>query len=169
MSEYLQPFCSDISVEQKCEMFAIRNRMIQIDYNFPKNNIQTKCWCGTTENMLHIYKCELFCENIEKSSLPYNYIYDGNLKQQTEVYFGKYFFEVALVLRNSLLLSSLLLNSEAWVNLTDNDIRSLEQTDEILLSRILEADGNTSNAMKYLELGICPLRFEMKKRKVLFL
>ena len=71
-----------------------------------------------------------------------------------KVYSGKYFFEVALVLRNSLLLSSLLLNSEAWVNLTDNDIRSLEQTDDILLSRILEAGGNTSNAIKYLEIGI---------------
>ena len=86
-----------------------------------------------------------------------------------KVYFGKYYFEVALVLRSSLLLSSLLLNSEAWVNLSDNDIRGLEQTDEILLSRILETDANTSNAFKYLELGILPVRFEIMKRKILFL
>jgi hypothetical protein len=84
-------------------------------------------------------------------------------------YFGKYYFEVALVLRSSLLLSSLLLNSEAWVNLSDKDIRGLEQTDEILLSRILESDANTSNAFKYLELGILPVRFEIMKRKILFL
>ena len=49
------------------------------------------------------------------------------------VLFGKYFFEVAMVLRSNLLLSSLLLNSEAWVNLSDKDIRALERTDEILL------------------------------------
>ena len=85
------------------------------------------------------------------------------------VYFGKYYFEVALVLRSSLLVSSILLNSEAWVNLTDNDIRGLEQTDEILLSKITEAEANTSNAFKYLELGILPLRFEIMKRKVIFL
>ena len=36
--------------------------------------------------MLVWNKCGLFCENKEKSRLPYNYIYDGNLKQQTEVY-----------------------------------------------------------------------------------
>ena len=48
-------------------------------------------------------------------------------------YFGKYYFEVALVLRSSLLLSSILLNSEAWVNLTKTNIRSLEQIDEKLL------------------------------------
>jgi hypothetical protein len=62
------------------------------------------------------------------------------------VYFGKYYFEVAIVLRSSLLSSSLHLNSEAWVNLTDKDIRSLEQTDEILLSKITESEANTSNA-----------------------
>ena len=85
------------------------------------------------------------------------------------VYFGKHYFEVALVLRSSLLVSSILLNSEAWVNLTDQDIRGLEQTDTILLSKITEADANTSNAFKYLELEILPLRFEIMKRKVLFL
>ena len=84
-------------------------------------------------------------------------------------YFGRFYFEVALVLRESLFLSSLLLNSEAWVNLTDQDIRKLEQSDEILLSRILDCETNTSNTFKYLELGIYPLRYEIIKRKTLFL
>ena len=84
-------------------------------------------------------------------------------------YFGKYFFEVALVLRSSLLLSSILLNSEAWVNLTHTNIRSLEQIDEKLLSRILDSEANTSNAMKYIELGLYPIRFELMKREILFL
>ena len=48
-------------------------------------------------------------------------------------------------------------------------MRSLEQVDEILLSRILDCAGNTSNAMKYLELGIYPIRFEIYRRTVLFL
>ena len=85
------------------------------------------------------------------------------------VYFGKYHFEVALILRSSLLLSSTLLNSEAWVNLSNNNIRSLEQIDEELLSRILECEPNTSNTMKYLELGLYPIRFEIMKRNILFL
>ena len=85
------------------------------------------------------------------------------------MFFGKYYFEVALVLRSSLLLSSLLLNSEAWVNLSEKDIRGLEQTDEILLSRILDCDSNTSNVLKYLELGVYPVKFEIMKRKILFL
>lgn len=85
------------------------------------------------------------------------------------IFFGKYYFEVALILRSSLLLSSILLNSEAWVNLSEKDIKILEQTDEILLNKILECDSNTSNVFKYLELGIYPVRFEIMKRKIVFL
>ena len=74
-----------------------------------------------------------------------------------------------MVLRESLFLSSVLLNSEAWVNYTEKDVRILEQCDEILLSTILECDGKSSNAFKYLELGIIPIRFEIMKRKLMFL
>ena len=84
-------------------------------------------------------------------------------------FFGKYFFEVAMVLRESLFLSSLLLNSEAWVSYTEKDVRILEQCDEILLTRILDCDANTSNALKYLDLGILPVRFIIMKRKLAFL
>ena len=84
-------------------------------------------------------------------------------------FFGKYFFEVALVLRESLFLSSLLLNTEAWVNYTDKDVRILEQCDEILLTKIMDCGTNSSNAMKYLELGVVPVRFEIMKRKLGFL
>ena len=94
----------------------------------------------------------------------------NQIKQILEsTYFGKHYFEVALVLRSSLFISSLLLNSEAWTNLTDKDIRGLEQSDEILLSKILDSEANSSNTFKYLELGIAPLRFEIMKRKILFL
>ena len=84
-------------------------------------------------------------------------------------YFGKYTFEVAMVLRESLFLSSILLYSEAWVNYTDKDVRILEQCDEMLLNKILDCDSNSSNAMKYLDLGVVPIRFEIMKRKLGFL
>ena len=49
------------------------------------------------------------------------------------------------------------------------NIRNLEQIDEKLLSRILESEANTSNDMKYIELGVYPVRFELMKRKIVFL
>ena len=94
----------------------------------------------------------------------------NQIKQILEsTYFGKFYFEVAIVLRESLFLSSVLLNSEAWVNYSEKEIRILEQCDEMLLSNILECDGKTSNAFKYLELGVMPIRFEIMKRKIMFL
>ena len=97
----------------------------------------------------------------------------GILKQIMQIldstYFGKFYFEVAMILRDSLFISSILLNSEAWVNYKENDIRILEQCDELLLSRILDCDGKTSNTLKYLELGAIPIRFLIMKRKLLFL
>ena len=84
-------------------------------------------------------------------------------------YFGKYYFEVAMILRESLFLSSLLLNSEAWVNYSEKDIRILEQCDESLLTSILDCGGKSSNALKYLELGAIPIRYIIMKRKLLYL
>ena len=45
----------------------------------------------------------------------------------------------------------------------------MEQCDEILLSKILDCEANTSNAIKYLELGILPICYEVMKRKLSFL
>ena len=65
------------------------------------------------------------------------------------------YFGSCLVFWSSLLLSSILLNSEAWVNLAENNIKILEKIDENLSS-----EANTSNAINYLELGLYPIRFD---------
>ena len=59
MSEYLQPSNLALTIEQKREMFSIRNRMIDIPQNFPGKNMHNKCVCGETEEMIHIYNCEM--------------------------------------------------------------------------------------------------------------
>ena len=47
-----------------------------------------------------------------------------------DIWFGKYHYEVAILLRNSLLINSLLTNSEAWHNLTESDFRSLQKVED---------------------------------------
>ena len=86
-----------------------------------------------------------------------------------DVCFGKYYFKVAMVLRNSLLLSSLLTNGEAWYHLTDNDITQLERVDEDLLRRVLECPLSTPKEMLYLELGVTPIRNILRSRRLNFL
>ena len=83
--------------------------------------------------------------------------------------FGKYYFEVALILRNSLLVSSVLCNSEAWYNVTKAEMDFLETVDAMLLKKILNAPRSTPKEMLHLELGCTRFRDIMKQRRLSYL
>ena len=91
------------------------------------------------------------------------------LGKLSDICFGKHYFKVAIILRNSHLISSLLTNAEAWYNVTQSDIDLLESVDENLLRRILECPMSTPKEMLYLELGVIPIRYIMKMRRLNFL
>ena len=86
-----------------------------------------------------------------------------------DICFGNFYFEVAIILRNSLLISSLLTNAEAWYNLTHADIKELERVDEMLFRKILECPSSTPKEMLYLELGVLPIRYIIMMRRLNFL
>ena len=83
MAEYLLPCNAKQTIEQKCEMFAVKNSMINIPANF-SSKCEKKCECEQKEDMAHIYECELY--NMKKPEIPFGKIFDGNLKQQIAVY-----------------------------------------------------------------------------------
>ena len=83
--------------------------------------------------------------------------------------FGRLYYQVAVLLRNSLLVSSLLCNSEAWFGLTDKELNLLESVDIAFLRSILMAPKSTPKEMFYLELGILPLRELIRERRLNFL
>ena len=86
-----------------------------------------------------------------------------------EIYFGKYHFVVAKILRESLFINSILLNSDVWYNLTNTNIEDLEKLDNKLLRKILEVGQSVPTAFIHLELGTRPLRFIIKTRRIMFL
>ena len=67
-----------------------------------------------------------------------------------DIMHGKYHFEVVVMLRNALLVSSMLCNAEAWYNTTKADIEMLEEIDKQLLRNILKAHSKTPKEMLYL-------------------
>ena len=83
--------------------------------------------------------------------------------------FGKLYFQVEVLLRNSLLVSSLLCNSEAWFNLTNSELDLLETVELLLLRSILNAPQSTTKEMLFLELGVLPLRDINRQRRFNFL
>ena len=86
-----------------------------------------------------------------------------------DVYYGRYYFQVAKILRNALFLSSLLTNCEAWYNVSTVDRDLLEEADENLLRSILECPVTTPKEMLYLELNCLPIRYILMKRRLHFL
>ena len=82
--------------------------------------------------------------------------------------FGQFYFEVAVILRDSLLVSSMLSNSEAWYNVTNAELELLETVDVKFLRGIFKAPKATPKEMLYLESGCVKFRELIKKRKNFF-
>ena len=86
-----------------------------------------------------------------------------------ELNLGKFHFETGLILRESIFLSSMLVNSETWVNIKKEDIEVLESLDRILMRRLLETPTSTPKPSLYLELGCIPVGYIIKSRRLMFL
>ena len=86
-----------------------------------------------------------------------------------ETCFGPFYFECAVILRNSLLLSTMLTNSEAWYGLSKIEIETLEKIDLQLLRRIFEVPFSCPKEMLYLETGCLPISSLILIRRLLFL
>ena len=86
-----------------------------------------------------------------------------------EMCLGPWHFEAGNVLRGSLLLSTLLSNSEAWYNLTEKEIESLEKVDEAFLRKLFSSIVTTPREALYLESGNIPIRFVLMSRRLNFL
>ena len=83
--------------------------------------------------------------------------------------FGRQYFKVGIILRNCLLVSSVLFNSEAWYNVTNSELELLESIDLSFLRQLLKASKGTPKEMFYLELGILPFREIIRGRRLNFL
>ena len=84
MAEYLMPNFENLSIDDKRNIFKIRNRMLPIPANFPLGTEEKLCWCGEIENTKHIYVCRYWSKEIEKTS--FEMIYTDNVSQLKKVY-----------------------------------------------------------------------------------
>ena len=82
---------------------------------------------------------------------------------------GEYHFEISVILRNAMLISSILTNSKVWYGVTKSDIEQLEQIDEMWMRNLFECSQNVPKDLLYLELGLTPISYIIKGRKQMFL
>ena len=82
---------------------------------------------------------------------------------------GPHHFIIAILLRQALLVSVLLFNSETWLRLTNESMKKLESVDLMLLRKLLKTPISTPKVALYLETGCVPLRYILKGKRIMFL
>ena len=80
------PNDTGLSVEEKREMFSVKNGMTKIFGNFPRRGFNKLCkaGCEKEETIHHIYDCERLGNT--KNNPYYQEIYNGNLTQQVNIF-----------------------------------------------------------------------------------
>ena len=74
-----------------------------------------------------------------------------------DICLGEHYIEIALLLRESMFINSVLTNAEIWFFLKKEEIKQLEDLDKTLLKKILKVPFSTPGEAYFLELGILPL------------
>ena len=82
---------------------------------------------------------------------------------------GHYHFQTAVLLRQAMLISVMLLSSECWLRLSQKDIDTLEKVDLMYLRKVAEIGTKCPIPAIYLEYGCIPVRFLIKEKRILFL
>ena len=82
---------------------------------------------------------------------------------------GKYYFECALIFMNCMLRGSNLYASETYYNINENEMRQIERIEEDFLRQLFKTTKGCPLSQLYLESGQIPARFEVKKKRLLFL
>ena len=85
------------------------------------------------------------------------------------VNFGEHYFEIGILLRDTMLINGILTNSEVWYNLLKSEIKELEDIDRLLLRRLLRVPESTPSESYFLELGILPISIIIKARRINYL
>ena len=91
----------------------------------------------------------------------------NSIMAETDVGYHK--ISVSLLLYQSLFLSTMLFNSQTWSKLRKKDIEQMKNIQLKLLKRIVGVAKSTCNAFLFLELGVLPIEFEIRKRQLMFL
>ena len=81
----------------------------------------------------------------------------------------KYYFECGILFLNLMLRSSILYGSEAYYNLRENELRTLERIEESYMRQLIGTTKGCPITQLYLELGHTPARFGIMKLRLYFM
>ena len=74
-----------------------------------------------------------------------------------------------LLLYKTVYIPTVIFNSESWDNLSNQDLAQLQVIQLRFLKRILQVPKSTPNCLVFMELGVVPIKYEIKSRQLNFL
>ena len=83
--------------------------------------------------------------------------------------FGPFLFEIALLLRESMLINGTMTNAEVWYNVSDSEVREFENLDRLFFKKLLGVPDSTPGEAYCLEFGALPLGVILKARRINYL
>ena len=81
---------------------------------------------------------------------------------------GHYYFEIGLVMRDTMLVSKLVYNSEVWYNVSDEQLSKLELIDEMWYRKLFNLPTSSPKEGMYIESGKMPIRFIVMMRRLMY-
>ena len=88
------------------------------------------------------------------------------LSMLRQVSLGMFHIEIALIFRDSMLISQILFSSEIWLNVKLNQIAKLTATDELYFQKIFSIKRTVAKESIYLETGKYPIVYIVKQRRL---
>ena len=83
--------------------------------------------------------------------------------------FGPFYFEIAMLLREAILVNGVTTNTEVWHNISESEIAEFENLDKLFFQRLLSVPKSTPTESFFLELGAIPMGIIIKSRRVKYL
>ena len=108
-------------------------------------------------------------KNINAMKNKYIWIINNIFDKLRSLKLKKYYFESAIIFLNVFLRSSILYSAETYYNLKEKEIRTLERIEENFLRKLFKTTKGCPISQLYLEAGHLPARFEIFRKRLLFL
>ena len=83
--------------------------------------------------------------------------------------FGPHLFEIAMLLRESLLVNGTITNAEIWYNLSESEIQEFENLDKLFFRKLLQVPKSTPTEAFFLEMGAIPIGVIIQARRINYL
>ena len=85
------------------------------------------------------------------------------------VSFGKYYFQIAMTLRETMFLNGILTNAEIWYNLKKSELEEFEELDRCLLRKVFGTQISCPKEALQLESGTISISTLIKSRRINYL